>query len=323
MGEVLSHPQHLSYTMSSLTRAFTTRRVKQSLELAAEHRAADKTGNKPQRSKTTKGNANALRTQISAPVELIHTTNMLSYNAPDISRSNSTAPSSSNSSRKSSDEDSDSANTGTSSPPTSPEVDAHEDKPEGPQTNHLSCYFVAPGQPKDYVFQDVPPVPAIPKRSPSHTKKASLDKIARQRSVSSMSRESERTVSTKASATFSRSSSSSTGASFASHNSATAPPKPPMPAMAHQASQQSQRPTTSDAHPFRHELAQVSEIAEEFGIKNSALEEEEFALKERGLYKFSAESYLGDVQSLFTAFFQEGFSQASSQPHSRPAAMWI
>ncbi|EGY21802.1 hypothetical protein VD0002_g5947 [Verticillium dahliae] len=308
--------------MSSISRAFTTRRVKQSIDVAAAANKANKE-NGPQRSKTTKTPHVSVRHQISAPVELIHTTNMLSYNAPDISRNTSSSNSTKSAeSAKSSDEEPDSPSTVASTPPTSPDVDRDEQS-KSMQPNHLSCYFVAPVSAKDYVVPEVPPVPAIPKRSPSHTKKASYDAIARQRSISAMSRDSDHTLSTKASFSYSRTSSASTAASTMSHNSMTPSIKPPVPSIPPVAYQQQQKPAIIESHPFGRELAQVSEIAEDYGIKHSILDEEEQALKAQGLYKHSAEDYMGEVQSLFHAFFQESYAQPQS--HARPAAaeVWI
>ncbi|KAM0287726.1 hypothetical protein ACHAQH_000257 [Verticillium albo-atrum] len=305
--------------MSSLSRAFTTRRVKQSIDVAGAANKANKE-NGPQRSKTTKTPHVSVRNQISAPVELIHTTNMLSYNAPDISRI--TSSSNSTKSAKSSDEEPGSPSTVASTPPTSPDVD-RDDLSKALQPNHLSCYFVAPVSAKDYVVPEIPPVPAIPKRSPSHTKKASYDAIARQRSMSTMSRDSEHTLSTKASFSYSRASSASTAASTMSHNSMTPSIKPPVPSIPPVAYQQQQKPAMMELHPFGRELAQVSEIAEDYGIKHSILDQEEQALKAQGLQKHSAEDYVGEVQSLFHAFFQESYAQPQS--HARPTAaeMWI
>ncbi|KAF9876444.1 hypothetical protein CkaCkLH20_05852 [Colletotrichum karsti] len=311
--------------MSSLSRAFTTRRVKQSIDLSDAARGKERSNNFMQRSKTTKGPP---RAKISAPMELVHTTNMLSYNAPDI-RPRTT--SSSNSSTKSSEEDSESTNTAASSPPTSPDVAPHE-RSTDPEPNHLSCYFVAPNHAVNPAT--IPEVPKIPKRAPSHTKQASFDAMARQRSMSSLSKTSEKTVSSKASMTFSsRASSGSSAASTMSHNSIASAPKtpktpvPPMPSPAfHQHHQQPQprHEKAVEAHPFGRELAQVTEIAEEFGIKDRVMDEEERTLKAQGLRKFAAEDYLAEVQSIFTSFFPE--KPASSHGHApqRPmAAAWI
>ncbi len=72
----------------------------------------------------------------------------------------------------------------------------------------------------------------------------------------------------------------------------------------------------SDSHPFGHELAQVSELAEEYGIKGelSAIDEEEQELLQKGLKKFSAEDYLSELKGLAASIFTE----------ARPlAVVWI
>ncbi|GJC87015.1 hypothetical protein ColLi_09853 [Colletotrichum liriopes] len=302
--------------MSSLSRAFTTRRVKNSIDLSDAARGKERS-NVLQRSKTTKGQP-VIRHKISAPMELVHTTNMLSYNAPDI-RSRTGTDASSNSSRKSSEEDSESAKSAASSPPTSPDVAPQELSKE---PNHLSCYFVAPGSATNpSTIPEIPAIPTIPKRAPSHTKQASYDAVARQRSLSQMSKASDKTISSKASMTFSsRASSGSSAASTMSHHSvapALKTPVPPMPTPAFQ-HQQSRQEKPAESHPFGRELAQVTEIAEEFGIKDDVMYEEERALKAEGLCKFAADDYLSEVQSIFSSFFAD-----SHAPQRSVAAAWI
>lgn len=301
--------------MSAISRAFTTRRVKQSVDIAAANNKATK--DTVQRSKTTKAPV-SMRSQISAPVELIHTTNMLSYNAPDISRSTSAAQS-----VKSSDDEPDSPQTAASSPPTSPDIGPREDNKSSPAPNHLSCYFVAPTPAKD-AAATTEPAPAIPKRSPSHTKQASYDAIARQRSLSVMSKQSDRTVSTKNSMTFSRASSTSTSASSVAHESMAPTPKPPVPAVPPLAYQQYQTaPSRQEAHPFGRELAQVSEIAEDYGIKHTVIDAEEQALRAQGLFKHRPESYAAAIQDLLAEFLSEVPSRPRRQDARPDASSWI
>lgn len=74
-----------------------------------------------------------------------------------------------------------------------------------------------------------------------------------------------------------------------------------------------------DVHPFGNELAQVTELAEDYGISQQALavvDEEEQELVSRGLFKFCAEDYMSEIQGLFISAFGE------VKP-SIPAAMWI
>jgi len=61
---------------------------------------------------------------------------------------------------------------------------------------------------------------------------------------------------------------------------------------------------TSESNPFGNELAQVTELAEEFGIQTMAMvDSEEQELASRGLLKFSAEDYISEIQSCFAAVF--------------------
>jgi hypothetical protein len=294
----------------SIARAFTTRRAKQGLELRDGSDGV-------QRSNTTKTPL-SIRHKISAPVELIHTTNMLSYNAPDLFPKS--AGSSHNSSK--SDDESDAALTAASTPPTSPDSPFPEKRSISPEPNHLSCYFTAPSQ----AISNAPvEAPAIPKRAPSHTKK-SYDGLVRHRSTSRMSEQSQRTLSTKASFSFSRSSSTSTSNSSAPATSPLPPSVAQMPKISSPipiSSTQSVPPVShkkdySESHPFGHELAQVSELAEEFSKQPiNVMDEEERQLREKGLNKFTAEDYLGEIQGLLSSIF------ADTHEDRPVAALWI
>lgn len=62
------------------------------------------------------------------------------------------------------------------------------------------------------------------------------------------------------------------------------------------------------AHPFGNELAQVSELAEEYGLskqqqKLTVFDEEEQELMAMGLYKFAADDYMNELQGLFITAF--------------------
>lgn len=283
----------------SLSRAFTTRRGRGDASDSAI----------PQRSLTAKGSMN-IRSKISGPVELVHTTNMLSYNAPDLPRSKRhglPAVSTASSSSKSED-DSDTLNTIDSTPPTSPDV-APGERSSSPDPTHLSTYFMAPLKPTPAPPGKASPItteaPAIPKRSPSHTKKASYDAINRQQSMSRSSKASDNTLSTKPSMTFSRSSSTSTNASHLSTHSRklSAPPRPaPLSPGAMQAT------PTKELHPFGQELAQVTELVEEMTVKPQLTEEmaqDEKYIVSRDLVKFGIDEYLSIVEDLAGNFFPE------------------
>lgn len=51
-------------------------------------------------------------------------------------------------------------------------------------------------------------------------------------------------------------------------------------------------------HPFSKELAQVKELAEELGLSESVVDEEEKILRRKGLRKFDAVDYMAEIQGL-------------------------
>ncbi|KAI3329392.1 hypothetical protein HD806DRAFT_285069 [Xylariaceae sp. AK1471] len=283
----------------SLARAFTTRRSKQS---------STDMGILPHRSNTTTkghGLSGSIRNKISSPMELTHTTNMLAYNAPDLYPR--ATPSPTRSSKSDDDSSLDSPSTAMSSPPTSPEIPSGEQIPESLGPNHLSCYFTAPSQTFTPSTREAP---SIPKRAPSHTKKASFDNLANKHAR--FSNQSSKTVSTKASFSLSRSSSTSTSAtsvSTGSYSQKSAMPMPIIsstPAVPPSPTLRFRRPIdgTESQHPFGQELAKVSELAEELGVKDKLqdIEEEEEQLITKGLLKFTAEDYLAEIHELLSTF---------------------
>lgn len=252
----------------SLSRAFTTRRGA---------KTTDPVPDIPRRHLTTKHSfpAGTIRHKISAPIELISTTNMLSYNAPDI------YPSSSSSVSSHSADDSERSPTSVSSPATSPDNSSIESSPTSPEPNHLSCYFGTPVRQSASESE----APIIPRRAPSHNKSSSLARSA--------SRISSRTKST---------STARSSINMFNANPTLIDPLPPPPVQ----------------HPFGNELAQVSELAEEYGISKETLaivDEEEQELISKGLFKFRAEDYMSEIQGLFMSAFGD----------TRPAmsSMWI
>jgi len=52
-------------------------------------------------------------------------------------------------------------------------------------------------------------------------------------------------------------------------------------------------------HPFMRELAQVNELAEEFGVTTTTLDEEEMELMNKGLCKFGVQDYLDEISGLY------------------------
>lgn len=293
----------------SLSRAFTTRRLK----LGGDGEG----GFLPRRSNTTKASNPELRSKISGPVQLLHTTNMLSYNAPDIPRAYR-----SNSGSSRSEDDSDMMASGATTPLTSPDVGPGDDC-TSPEPNHLSCYFAAAGQQQSTATRDAN-VPAIPRRSPSHTKQSSFEALARKRSTSRMSRDSEHSMSSRGGQTFSRTPSVSTRASSASHPSTPVTPKteaPPIPSPITSAAPPRPQRVSKEQHPFGQELAQVTELAEEYsaGHQLNKIDEEDVKLMEtQNLCKFSADDYLSAIQDLTMSFFPE-----RKHTITAPAPLWI
>ncbi|KAK7426376.1 hypothetical protein QQZ08_007131 [Neonectria magnoliae] len=293
----------------SISRAFTTRKARMGNDLGDFSKS-------PQRSYSTRGhNTQMMRSKISGPIQLVHTTNMLSYNAPDLPQPALRSKASIRST-DSSESISEAPSTAESSPPTSPDVSPIDECP-GPQPNHLSTYFMVPDKALSLAGQA--DAPAIPKRSPSHTKQNSYEAISRHRSVSRMSKDSDHSVSTKASFSFSRTSSTSTRASSASSLSNGQAQKPAPPPVPSPPPRQFQQRAIKESHPFGHELAQVTELAEEYGGRTHTKidEEDHLYMKANGLAMFSADDYMSDVQNLLTSFFPEA-------SHAKPAApLWI
>lgn len=68
----------------------------------------------------------------------------------------------------------------------------------------------------------------------------------------------------------------------------------------------SPNPDAANTHPFGNELAQVSELVEEYTSSKERLpvvDEEEQELVSRGLFKFAADEYMSELQGLFISAF--------------------
>ena len=65
------------------------------------------------------------------------------------------------------------------------------------------------------------------------------------------------------------------------------------------------------SHPFGQELAQVSEVAEEFGAA-AILDQEEREMMDKGLQKFGVEDYMTEIEAMFGSVFQGGYHMAAS-----------
>lgn len=234
-----------------LARAFTSKRTKGDLSPTVPQRSVS--------SKMPPGKP-VQRSQISAPIQLLSTTNMLSYNAPDI-------PKSATSSVMSGD-DSETSRSFLTSPDTSVEASPVDSRPTSPQPNHLSSFFQM--GPLDALASPTrkgsgsssSDGPTIPTRAPSHTK-ASHRAMAQKRSEARLS------------------------------------PPVTMPQA------QDHMTTSVSPHPFGRELEQVNEVAEEFGVRDSLLEEEEQLLREKGLMKFGVQDYITEIEGLFGGVFED------------------
>ena len=217
------------------------------------------------------------RAKISLPVTLLSTTNALAYDAPDIPRvtamvSPSTSLSSSRRSYECSESGASSA-TSISTPALS-----REGSPVLEAKNSSSYFSTSPKKllidlpeitPLSPVFKEIeipPTTPAVPSRALSHTKRTH-QALARKRSLSRLSGEAQ----------------SNTGSRVVSSESIASP---------------------IEEHPFGAELTKVMEVAEEFGVKDVYIwnEEEQF-LMDQGLLRFSAEDYITEIQPLFGMAF--------------------
>jgi hypothetical protein len=248
--------------MSSLTRAFTKRNKR--IEVSAPM---------PYREGQPKFSAGTIkRGKISAPVELLSTTNMLAYNAPDLHSASSS--SSSTSSLQSPDESELSFNPhGYPSPMTTP-----EDSPIEP--NALTGYFpkrsaTVTSHPRSSTSTtSSTDAPMVPRRALSHTKRTHQE-LARQRSLSRMS-------------------------------------PPPLHAnRSNTSARPAYDNYNSEPHPFGKELEQVNEVVEEFGGA-PLFDEEERILRNKGLKKYTVDDYLVEIEDLYGSIFNDRLGPIAS-----------
>ncbi|KAL1303996.1 hypothetical protein AAFC00_000440 [Neodothiora populina] len=267
----------------SLARAFTTRRNR-----------ADKpsTGGFLGRSTSHRSPAKPTKPQISAPINLISSTNVLSFDAPDIvgtvptpyataayverSMSFGASDSSSRSSGDHSDVSSASARD------YSTDASSLTSSPNSPEPNHLSCYFKPsvytdlpdrPGSQSSQTSQPSFDAPAVPQRAPSHSKKAHMH-VSRQRSISRLR-------------------------------------SPPSTAQ-EMVRESSENFASEQIHPFGKELEQLNEIAEEFGgvVRDAEADADYHFMEAHGLAYFSATDYMMEVQEMLDTVFEEEDVQA-------------
>lgn len=260
----------------SLVRAFTTRGRKAEAPNADVARTMG-------RAASHRNGRPVVRAQISSPVALVSTTNMLSYSAPDINGSNRRDFSSSTSS--SSGEESDASTNSIHSNDTNTDMSSVDESPICPSPNHLSSYFKpavdtsvnspmhSPSLSNTASFE----APIVPQRAPSHSKHAH-ESISRKRSVQRLQSP---PVSARASSEFTP----SLGASVEAPRE----------------------------NPFGKELEQLDEIAEEFGqtVRNAEYDADTAYMRSRNLGAFSASDYLNEIHGLIADTFEERSESAT------------
>ncbi|KAF2132928.1 hypothetical protein P153DRAFT_283324 [Dothidotthia symphoricarpi CBS 119687] len=234
------------------------------------------------------------RSKISSPLALVSTTNMLSYNAPDIATMGQTMPSvTTAAATHSSGDDSDhsvstrSRASSHSSRDTLTDASSVESSPTSPAPNHLSNYFGETGKQvrrtasttsigarQVHVQEERPATaaPEIPQRALSHSKRAH-ERLAHKRSLQNLSR-------------------SSPGSQRQSYD---------------QRSSVDMFSATiqEEDHPFGRELEQLNEVVEEFGgvVRDAEMEEDLTAMRRRDLANFCASEYLAEIQPLCSVRF--------------------
>ena len=248
----------------------------------------------PSRSPTVKSPTAFDRSKISLPVALVSTTNMLSYNAPNLNIKPKEAPAPIVTSPLSED-DSDHSVSGRSRASSHSsrhtaftDASSVDGSPTSPAPNHLSGFFPPPKQlrksasttslhqVKEEAVEE--PVPALPKRALSHSKKAH-ERLARNRSVHNIST----TTSITKSASTHRKSREQRSSVDIFRGAATEP----------------------EAHPFDRELKQLNEVAEEFSgaVRDAEAEADLLVMRTKNLATFCAADYLAEIRPLFSARF--------------------
>jgi len=230
------------------------------------------------------------RNKISLPLELISSSNALAYEAPDIhhmqaaqlqsqqATPTSATSSSSASSRKSYEDSVSSPGLSSASSVTSNDM-SREASPVQEKHNTTFFHFEEESQPEPIIEESplvVTPAeketPNVPQRALSHTKRTH-QALARQRSQ---------------------------------RLSSPPPSTRNAPATRSSVDMFSAKPEAD--HPFGAELAQVNELAEEFGMKEmnrdiQILDEESQYLVDNGFQRFTAEDYICEIQPLYATAF--------------------
>ena len=227
------------------------------------------------------------RAQISLPVALLSTTNMLSYEAPDIegtiriantirevpaSRSVSGNSSSDESDRYDRSDRSSIGGRSLSQDTDTTSVDGGE-SPIIPEPNHLSSYFKSSQTPLHARTESTAssqPSPIIPQRAPSHSIKAHV--LSHKQSVKRV-----------------------------------ANPLSPKRDTFNRLSEISCTSSAPSTHPFGKELEQLNEAAEEFGsaVRDAEANADTQVMSQKNLSFFCAADYMKELSGLYSTAFAE------------------
>ncbi|KAH7060494.1 hypothetical protein B0J12DRAFT_565679 [Macrophomina phaseolina] len=271
-----------------ISRSLTTRRAKK----------PEKVVTAPSRAFSMKKSSNPSinRVQISGPVNLISTTNMLSYNAPDIPGLRQIPAESHLTSHS---EESDRSSTSSGSRGVSTDASSLDSLPTSPETNHLTGFFdsakktaperIRAAHESSRKAQEA--IPSVPQRARSHSKEAH-EVMARKRSIRNMG--------------------------------------PPNSLHSRSSSLQEQRSSVDmfkssgsvePNHPFGRELEQLNEVVEELGgvIRDVELDEDTRYMLEKGLQKFCASDYLAEI----APYMAVAYERRPAVPTPTLSTTWI
>ncbi|EEP81911.1 predicted protein [Uncinocarpus reesii 1704] len=217
------------------------------------------------------------RSQISPAVELLSSTNILAYTAPDlpINKRPNALSSSSSSSRSADDLD-----IPNYTPITSPATSSRDESPISPEPG-IPSYFDSMKRPKPSArssassSQSKDGTPPIPQRALLHTK-----------SQPNLGREAPPKI--------------------------TLPPISLHSSGVSRVNQEPYNTFSESSHPFMRELEQVNEVAEE--LTRGIRDEDEELLLHKGLKKFAVEDYIFEIQDLYLTYFGDDLSR--QQPAS-------
>jgi hypothetical protein len=255
----------------------------------------------PKRSQTVKNRSLQIdRNKISLPVALISTTNTLVYDAPDISSMKSKTSPLVLSPTSGDDSDhsvkSRASSEGSSRDTLTDASSVGGSSPTSPAPNHLSGYFPSPAGKQlrksastnsisQVMEEPTQPVPALPTRAISHSKRAHVQ-LAQKRSMQNLP--------SKSSQGFQRSSREQ-----------------------RKSVDMFKATIEEEAHPFGRELEQLSEAVEEFSnvARSAEAEQDMSVMRQRNLATFCAAEYLAEIEPLFSRRF--------GAPKAAAAMAWI